>query len=1174
MWRLLGKIFFIVLLFSFFGFGKDFEKLCDEEVLKEDFNITLLQNYCTKTAQKYEEVNNMDNASWYYLVANQTSSLNKIEKNIQKSSSVIYANLGHFYILKKNWKKVTKYYKKFINNYQIPNKSILKDFKTLKKIYPQYHKEIKKAQKIWSKTYKPLEKIDTLYQENSILPLLKIIKIKKHFLGENTFSIANDYSDLANLYFSNKNYSQAIEYLNKKLTIELFHLGEQDTQLSVSYQSLAILHKLNHQIDKSIENYKKSLLIEESIDNNNLNIAMTHYHIGKLLKLQGEYLLAENSYIKALEIYKDNGKQENIAMFYNDLANIYSFQAKYQKALKLYRKALKINTSILGEKHPAIAINHNNIGQLLDTLRDSDGALKEYEEALKILIFNKYHENHKDFAMIYNNIATILAKQGDYEASLALFKKSLAINIHHYSEYSIEATANYNNIAYLFSKMGQEDKTLKIYQKLIKIYQKLYPNKKHPNLAIIYNSMVSTMVKNAFKLKERGESKKAKEIYTEALILSQKAIDISLEIYKTSTHPNIANSYSNIASILMLEGEYIKAEAVYIKALGIYASTLEKDDPKIAQLYNNLATLYTETKEYDKAIKLYIAVEIMWKKNYGKEHRSLVNTYHNISALYYNQKKFHKAYLYINKSFKLFLEYRDRYFLSLSTQEKSNYIQGNKHLIRFSFLLKMGIFYRFKLFREKKLKKLSLVTTSILKQWLNYKGSLFEYQNMLSMVKNNPSTPKKIINMINKLNQLNSQLSNTKEQEQEKKIEEKIHQIEIQLSKKNESLKRILNLNDINTTQIANHLKPHQLYIDFARGNDNYYIFTLDNQNHISFQQIDENRTKIIDKNINIYRANTQSMADKIKAKKLTIEYIKKSKKEANTILSRLYNNIIEEYLKNLIKEKTHLIISPDGLMNYFPFEALYHKGKYLVEDYTINYISSGKEFVRQTKIQEKKPTNEMTIFANANFDALVKGSIFDDKPEIKIEKAPLISLGDREIRIIENYYSKPLIFDANNSTINNLLNMPSSRIIHISTHGEILQDKSILNPMRKAVLYFAGANTQSNKGTISALKLSSMDFKDTELIVLSACQSGLGSIQNAEGVVGLPKALLQAGVKNVLMSLWIVSNEKTAELMDSFYANILDKQSYNIALQNAKKEMIKNHPHPYYWSAFILNGL
>jgi tetratricopeptide (TPR) repeat protein len=1129
MLKLWGNIFTFILL-SISLFGMDFERVCNEEVLKEDFNVSVVKESCLKVAHKYEEKNNMDDASWYYLIANQTTSLDKIEKNIQKSSSVIYANLGHFYLLKKNWKKVNKYYEKFKKSYQIPNKSILEDFKTLKKIYPKYHKEIKKAQKIWSNIYKPLRDIDTLYQENTIRSLLKIIKIKKCFLGKNTFSIINDYSDLGDLSFLNKDYQQAIGYFNKRLTIELFHLGEKDSQLSVSYQNLAVLHELNHQIDKSIENYKKILVIEESLDNSSLNIAMTHYHIGKLLKLQGEYLLAESSYIKALEIYKDNGKQENIAMFYNDLANIYSFQAEYQKSLKLYKKALKINTSILGENHPDIAINHNNIGQLLDTLRDSDGALKEYEEALKILIFNKYHENHKDFAMIYNNIATILAKQGDYEASLALFKKSLGINIHHYSEYSIEATANYNNIAYLLSEMGQEDKTLKTYQKLIKIYQKLYPNRKHPNLAIIYNSMVSTMVKNAFRLKERGESKKAKAIYTEALILSQKAIDINLGIYKTSTHPNIANSYSNVASILMLEGKYIKAEAIYIKALGIYASTLEKDDPKIAQLYNSLATLYTATEEYDKAIKLYIAVEMMWEKNYGKEHRSLVNTYHNMSALHYNQKKFYEAYVYINKSFKLFLQYRDRYFLSLSTQEKSNYIRGNKHLIRFSFLLKMGIFYRFQLFREKNLKTLSLVTTSILKQWLNYKGTLFEYQNILSMVKNNPNTPKEVINTINKLNQLNTQLSNTKEKGEEKKIEEKIHQVEIELSKKNESLKRILNLNDINTTQIANHLEPHQLYIDFARGNDNYYIFTLDKQNNISFQQIDENRSKKIDQNIKIYRENTKDMANKLGAKTLTLNYEKASNKKAKNILSQLYNDLIEEYLKEIIKGKTNFIISPDGLLNYFPFEALYHKGKYLVEDYTINYISSGKEFVRQTKLKPKQPKREMILFANADFNAKLKAYTphkndstlaprFGNRNEVKLEKV-FAPLGRGEIDAIKEYYTNPLILENKNATIKALMGVPSSRILHLSTHGLFLEDKKILNPMKQSVLIFAGGNENLQQSTISALQLSALDLQDTELVVLSACQSGLGEIQNAEGVVGLPKALSSRSKKCYYESL------------------------------------------------------
>ena len=377
----------------------------------------------------------------------------------------------------------------------------------------------------------------------------------------------------------------------------------------------------------------------------------------------------------------------------------------------------------------------------------------------------------------------------------------------------------------------------------------------------------------------------------------------------------------------------------------------------------------------------------------------------------------------------------------------------------------------------------------------------------------------------------------------------------------------------INSTQIANHLQPHQLYIDFARGNDNYYLFTIDNRNRVSFQQIEENRTKLIDKNIQAYRENTQNMANTIYNKQLTNNYIKRSNQKAQKILTQLYHDLITEHLQNSLKSKSHLIISPDGLLNYFPFEALYND-KYFIDKYTINYISSGKEFVRQTKIEEKSPKNNMTVFANANFNALVKGSIFDDEPETKIEQAKLTPLGDREIKIVQKYYHNPLIFDANQTTIKNLMNMPSSKIVHISTHGKFLEDTTILNPMRKAILYFAGANLKPNRGAISALRLSTINLKDTQLVVLSACQSGLGSIQNAEGVVGLPKALLQAGAKNVLMSLWTVSNAKTAMLMDDFYANISKKQGYNIALQNAKKKMIKNYPHPYYWSAFILSGL
>jgi CHAT domain-containing protein len=387
-------------------------------------------------------------------------------------------------------------------------------------------------------------------------------------------------------------------------------------------------------------------------------------------------------------------------------------------------------------------------------------------------------------------------------------------------------------------------------------------------------------------------------------------------------------------------------------------------------------------------------------------------------------------------------------------------------------------------------------------------------------------------------------------------------------------LKSILKLNEINSTQIANHLEPHQLYIDFARGNDNYYLFTIDNRNNISFQQIDENHTKMIDINVKAYRDITEDMADEINKndeRKIFDGYVETSKKEAKIILSKLYNLLIKEYLEEIIKEKKELIISPDGLLNYFPFEALY-SGSYLIEEYTINYIASGKEFVRQTKLTTKNPKYEMILFANANFNATLKGGMFGNTNSQKKKEKIFPNLEDIEITMINDHYANPIIFKEENATIKNLMKVESSRILHLSTHGIVLKDINILNPMRKSVLVFAGGNNNLEKASISALKLSTLDLKDTELVVLSACQSGLGDIQSAEGVVGLPKALLQAGAKNVLMSLWTVSNKKTATLMGYFYDNILNEQHYNQALKNAKIKMIKSHP--YYWSSFILSGL
>jgi CHAT domain-containing protein/Tfp pilus assembly protein PilF len=847
------------------------------------------------------------------------------------------------------------------------------------------------------------------------------------------------------------------------------------------------------------------------------------------------------------------GMGYQIAVTYSNLGFIYEKLSRFKEAEKYHLLALKIFQNLYKKDANSIATTYNNLAFLYSSIGRYDKALKFYKKALFIDNKNLY-ENYSTISITLNNLGELYSLLGDYPKSMKYYQDTLKIDVEHNGKNHTSVAHSYNNIAHMYELLEDYTRAKHYYDKALTI-AKSKLDKNHPFLATIYANLGNLYYVMEEDIKSFQKHKKALDI-RKILAKGEPSIDLAL-------------SYHAMGLLYQSSEDYNKSLEYFQKTLDINKKLLSKDNIANSVTYSSMGTVYQQMDKKKKALEFHLKALTLEKKILGKNHRDLARSYNSLSLLFFSQKNNKKAYKYIKKAFKIFNFNKNQNFTLLDNRQKTNYTEKVNYYFN-------NLLYLINLNRSNQSFQEGF------NYWLNYKGTLFEYQNILSMVKNNPNTPKEVINTINKLNQLNTQLSNTKEKGEEKKIEEKIHKVEIELSKKNESLKRILNLNDINTTQIANHLKPHQLYIDFARGNDNYYIFTLDNQNNISFQQIDENRSKKIDQNIKIYRENTKDIANKLGAKTLTLNYEKASNKKAKNILSQLYNDLIEEYLKEIIKGKTNFIISPDGLLNYFPFEALYHKGKYLVEGYTINYISSGKEFVRQTKLKPKQPKREMILFANADFNAKLKAYTphkndstlaprFGNRNEVQLEKV-FATLGRGEVDVIKEYYTNPLIFENKNATIKSLMEVPSSKILHLSTHGLFLEDKKILNPMKQSVLIFAGGNENLQQSTITALQLSALNLQHTELVVLSACQSGLGEIQNAEGVVGLPKALLQAGAKNVIMSLWTVSNVQTTQLMHNFYANISNQQNYNTSLQNAKIQMITMHP--YYWSAFILSGL
>jgi CHAT domain-containing protein len=171
------------------------------------------------------------------------------------------------------------------------------------------------------------------------------------------------------------------------------------------------------------------------------------------------------------------------------------------------------------------------------------------------------------------------------------------------------------------------------------------------------------------------------------------------------------------------------------------------------------------------------------------------------------------------------------------------------------------------------------------------------------------------------------------------------------------------------------------------------------------------------------------------------------------------------------------------------------------------------------------------------------------------------------------------------------LKDMIKPNVLHIATHGFFRKDVTgdisySSNPMYNSGLYFSGASEslgildykandelKKEDGVLTAYEALNLNIDNTNLVVLSACETGLGEIRNGEGVFGLQRAFIAAGARSVVMSLWKVDDAATNDLMVSFYNFWLDGNSKRASLRLAQQQLKVKYPHPYYWGAFVIIG-
>ncbi|WP_107831297.1 CHAT domain-containing protein [Campylobacter concisus] len=980
-----------------------------------------------------------------------------------------------------------------------------------------------------------------------------------------TLDDAKSYSATAYKYYQDGNYPKSLEFLTKALEIREKALGKDHPDTATSYNNIGIVYKNMGDYPKALEFYTKALdIYEKVLGKDHPSTALSYNNIGSVYSDIGDYPKALEFYTKALNIReKVLGKEHpDTAITYGGIGYVYSGMGDYPKALEFYTKALNIREKVLGKEHPDTATSYSNIGSVYSDMGDYPKALEFYTKCLSIRekVLGK---DHSSTANSYNNIGLVYNRMGDYPKALEFHAKALNIKEKVLGKDHSSTANSYNNIGLVYSDMGDYPKALEFYTKALNIYEKVL-GKDHTNTATSYNNI-------GYVYNHIGNYPKALEFYTKALNIREKVLG--------KNHTDTANSYNNIGSVYNKIGDHPKALEFHTKALDIFEKVLGKDHPYTATSYNSIGLVYSDMGDYPKALEFYAKALSIREKVLGKDHPDTALSYNNIGYLYSDIGNYPKAYNYSKEAYNIFKANRDKNFEILSNEQKKKFLEANRWYL--PHLLTSGYSY------QQTTKDKKALSQEIYEIFINDKGILLDDENTIAMLKN-ISQDKNLISKIDNLDSLKrayAKLAGTMPKSEEAKsyqeklkaLGEDIEKAEIEIAKISPKFKQELGIKDLKLSDLTNLLKPNELFVDIGYYGKNYYIFSVDKSGEVKFEKLNNKDSDTVNTTIKEFRADI----DKI---------INATDANSSKALKELYSIVITNGIGDRIDKFNSLIISTDGALRLLPFETLMDGDRYLIESKQIRYTPSAKEFIRTHKFNIKDEGKDITMFSDPNYESK-SGKIMEmvaDTPNVNkaVQTRSIKNMGTfkrlrgfkKEEEVLQSSFSGVKLFSRENANEENILAVKSPKILHITTHGYFISDENITNPMLKSGVALSGANIgikqQTGEGLVNALKLSGLSLDGTDLVVLSACETGLVDVKDTSSVASLPKTFIQAGSKNVLMSLWSVDDNSTVELMKEFYTDTQgNEKKFNEVLRNAKIKMIKEGKHPFYWAAFIMSG-
>ncbi|MBL0742567.1 CHAT domain-containing tetratricopeptide repeat protein [Chryseolinea lacunae] len=749
-----------------------------------------------------------------------------------------------------------------------------------------------------------------------------------------------------------------------------------------------------------------------------------------------------------------------------------------------------------------------------------------------------------NYAVLKYNLARYNESEKDFESAVGIIKtKGLTTGM----SYAIVL----NNQAMLFQAVGRYAEAETALKEAIGIAEKLQSNKSKNHLKFLSNL--------ALLYRQMGKYAEAEAIYG------------GMEKRLGKNNPDYASMLNNQAALYMVMGKEDKVEDLLKKSVAIYKSNFGEENPAYAKSTSDLGNFYRYKTRYTDAEPLLEKALAVRETTLGKTHPLYVQSQEDLAILAWKKKAWDRAFMTYRDVMDKSLDFVNNYFPPMSEAEKTKYwdVLSPRFQLFYNFAVEASTenpavvqdLYDYQIAT----KALLLSSTNKVKQSILASKDAALIKDYLTWLDQKETLARLYAYSKDELNlqKINLDSLQRAANGMEKKLSERSTEFSAGYSAQKMSYKQIKSL--LTDTEAVVEIIRVQKYDQAFTADAKYLALVLTKTSEMPKLVVLDNGQQLDTRYAKFYRnAIHQHVAD---------EYS------------------YDQYWARIEAElagKKMIYISPDGSYNELNLNTMKKPdGDYVINRYDLVILGNSKDLIAIKARKQKAIKKNGTLLGFPDYG----GSSIAALPGTKVEI-------DGISKILKANAWQLKSFTQKTATEANLKATKGTALMHIATHGFFLQDVESTgsafgvnlenagnNPLLRSGLMLAGAattvsgtrmpNLESNdNGILTAYEAMNLNLEGTDLIVLSACETGLGDVKSGEGVYGLQRAFLVAGADALIMSLWKVDDAATQQLMTNFYTNWIKLGNKQKAFKQAQLQLMTKYKEPYYWGAFVMMGL